>query len=126
MPALPFARDCRHPADFGTGILGREVASCAVCADRSLLIDNLGLWAPSMQSLALVLTASVLAVLIGVPIGILCAQRAAARNVVTPILDFMQTMPAFVYLLPAVSFSRWASFRASSHRSYSRFRRRSA
>ncbi|BCG60876.1 ABC transporter permease [Paenibacillus sp. URB8-2] len=69
-----------------------------------LLIDNLGLWAPSMQSLALVLTASVLAVLIGVPIGILCAQRAAARNVVTPILDFMQTMPAFVYLLPAVSF----------------------
>ncbi|AHV98891.1 ABC transporter permease [Paenibacillus sabinae] len=69
-----------------------------------LLIDNLGLWAPSMQSLALVLTASVLAVLIGVPIGILCAQSAAARNVATPILDFMQTMPAFVYLLPAVSF----------------------
>ncbi|WP_151737166.1 ABC transporter permease ['Paenibacillus yunnanensis' Narsing Rao et al. 2020] len=69
-----------------------------------LLIDNLGLWDPSMQSLALVLTASVLAVLIGVPLGILCAQSRTVQNIVTPILDFMQTMPAFVYLLPAVSF----------------------
>ncbi|MFC3747979.1 ABC transporter permease [Paenibacillus sp. GCM10012306] len=69
-----------------------------------LLIDNLGLWGPSMQSLALVLTASILAVIIGVPIGILCAQSNAVKNTITPILDFMQTMPAFVYLLPAVSF----------------------
>ncbi|MFF2911113.1 ABC transporter permease [Paenibacillus sp. NPDC057934] len=69
-----------------------------------LLIENLGLWGPSMQSLALVLTASILAVLIGVPIGILCAQSNAVKNTITPILDFMQTMPAFVYLLPAVSF----------------------
>ena len=68
------------------------------------LIDNLGLWGPTMQSLALVLTASILAVLIGVPIGILCAQSNVARNIVTPVLDLMQTMPAFVYLLPAVSF----------------------
>ncbi len=68
------------------------------------LIDNLGLWEPSMQSLALVLTASILSILIGVPVGILCARSNSARNVVTPILDFMQTMPAFVYLLPAVSF----------------------
>ncbi|ASA24023.1 ABC transporter permease [Paenibacillus donghaensis] len=69
-----------------------------------LLIDNLGLWGPTMQSLALVLTASILAVVIGVPIGILCAQSNNFKNIVTPILDFMQTMPAFVYLLPAVSF----------------------
>ncbi|MDQ0193829.1 ABC transporter permease [Paenibacillus wynnii] len=69
-----------------------------------LLIDNLGLWGPTMQSLALVLTASILAVLIGVPVGILCAQSNGVKNTVTPILDFMQTMPAFVYLLPAVSF----------------------
>lgn len=69
-----------------------------------LLIDNLDLWGPTMQSLALVLTASILAVVIGVPIGILSAQSNAVRNTVTPILDFMQTMPAFVYLLPAVSF----------------------
>ncbi|AIQ49232.1 glycine/betaine ABC transporter [Paenibacillus sp. FSL R7-0273] len=69
-----------------------------------LLIDNLGLWDPSMQSLALVLTASLLAVLIGVPVGVLCAQSKTVQNIVTPVLDFMQTMPAFVYLLPAVSF----------------------
>ncbi|MBB6633806.1 ABC transporter permease [Cohnella thailandensis] len=69
-----------------------------------LLIDNLGLWEPSMQSLALVLTASILSIVFGVPIGIACARSNAVRNTVTPILDFMQTMPAFVYLLPAVSF----------------------
>ncbi|MCQ6558933.1 ABC transporter permease [Paenibacillus mendelii] len=69
-----------------------------------LLIDNLGFWSQSMQSLALVLTASILSIVIGVPIGIACARNNAVRNTVTPILDFMQTMPAFVYLLPAVSF----------------------
>ncbi|REK68311.1 MULTISPECIES: ABC transporter permease [Cohnella] len=69
-----------------------------------LLIQNLGLWEPSMQSLALVLTASLISIVFGVPIGILCARSNGVRNVVTPILDFMQTMPAFVYLLPAVSF----------------------
>jgi len=68
------------------------------------LIDNLGYWSHSMQSLALVLTASVLSIVIGVPIGIACARNNTVRNVVTPVLDFMQTMPAFVYLLPAVSF----------------------
>lgn len=69
-----------------------------------LLIENLGFWEPSMQSLALVLTASILAVAAGVPIGIWCARNNAVRNAVTVVLDFMQTMPAFVYLLPAVSF----------------------
>lgn len=59
-----------------------------------LLIDNLGLWGPSMQSLALVLTASLLAVVIGVPLGVLCAQSRTFQNIATPILDFMQTMPA--------------------------------
>ncbi|UVI31575.1 ABC transporter permease [Paenibacillus spongiae] len=68
------------------------------------LIDNLGLWTQSMQSLALVLSASLLSIVIGVPIGIACARNNVIRNTVTPILDFMQTMPAFVYLLPAVSF----------------------
>jgi len=68
------------------------------------LIWNLELWDPTMQTLALVLTSALVSILIGVPLGIWCAQSNAARNVVTPILDFMQTMPAFVYLIPAVSF----------------------
>ncbi|RXZ79964.1 proline/glycine betaine ABC transporter permease [Paenibacillaceae bacterium] len=69
-----------------------------------LLIDNLGFWDPSMQTLALVLTAALLSVIIGVPVGILCSRNKSIQNVVTPVLDFMQTMPAFVYLLPAITF----------------------
>lgn len=68
------------------------------------LIYNMGYWDHTMQTLALVLTASLISVLIGVPIGIWSASSNTARNLVTPVLDFMQTMPAFVYLLPAVSF----------------------
>ncbi|WP_028563834.1 ABC transporter permease [Paenibacillus pinihumi] len=69
-----------------------------------LLIDNLGYWDHAMQTLALVLTAAVLSVVIGVPVGILCARKNTVQNIITPVLDFMQTMPAFVYLLPAISF----------------------
>ncbi|WP_307200958.1 ABC transporter permease [Paenibacillus harenae] len=69
-----------------------------------LVIDNLGLWSQTMQTLALVLTAAIISVVIGVPIGILCARNNSVQKVVTPLLDFMQTMPAFVYLLPAVTF----------------------
>ena len=59
-------------------------------------------WDNAMDSLALVLIASVIAVVIAIPVGILAAQRPAVSAVVRPVLDFMQTMPAFVYLLPAV------------------------
>ncbi|MFC4808072.1 ABC transporter permease [Paenibacillus sp. GCM10023250] len=69
-----------------------------------LLIDNLGYWEHAMDTLAIVLTASLLSIVIGVPVGILCARSRIAQSIVTPVLDFMQTMPAFVYLLPAVSF----------------------
>lgn len=68
------------------------------------VIENLGYWSQTMQTLALVLTAAFISVLIGVPIGILCARYNSIQKIVTPVLDFMQTMPAFVYLLPAVTF----------------------
>lgn len=68
------------------------------------VIENLGYWSQTMQTLALVLTAGFISVLIGVPIGILCARSNSIQKIVTPVLDFMQTMPAFVYLLPAVTF----------------------
>ncbi len=71
-----------------------------------LLIENLGLWSQTMQTLALVLTAAIISVIIGVPIGIFSARHNHIQKIVTPILDFMQTMPAFVYLLPAVTFFR--------------------
>lgn len=69
-----------------------------------LLIDNLGLWNQTMQTLALVLTAAFISILIGIPLGILCARSNKMQKIVTPVLDFMQTMPAFVYLLPAITF----------------------
>ncbi|MFC4302039.1 ABC transporter permease [Cohnella boryungensis] len=68
------------------------------------LVYNLGYWENTMETLALVLTASLISILLGVPIGIGCARNEKVQKIVTPVLDFMQTMPAFVYLLPAVSF----------------------
>jgi len=70
------------------------------------LIENLGLWDQTMQTLALVLTAAFISVILGVPVGILSARSNGIQRVITPILDFMQTMPAFVYLLPAITFFR--------------------
>lgn len=69
-----------------------------------LLIWNLGYWEATMNTLALVLTSGLISIIIGIPIGILCAQNRTAASIITPLLDFMQTMPAFVYLLPAVTF----------------------
>lgn len=69
-----------------------------------LLIDNLGYWESSIQTLAIVLLSGFLTILIGIPIGIWCAQSKTVRKIVTPVLDFMQTMPAFVYLIPAILF----------------------
>lgn len=69
-----------------------------------LLIWNLGYWSPTMDTSALVLTSALISIVLGVPLGIWCAANASVRNVLTPLLDFMQTMPAFVYLIPAVTF----------------------
>lgn len=67
-------------------------------------IVAMGMWVPAMQTLALVVIATVLAVLIAIPIGILAARNRVVSNVIRPVLDFMQTMPAFVYLIPAILF----------------------
>lgn len=69
-----------------------------------LLIQNLGYWEGTMLTLSLILTASAISIIIGVPLGIWMSRSKVAQEIITPILDFMQTMPAFVYLIPAVSF----------------------
>ncbi|WP_298863722.1 proline/glycine betaine ABC transporter permease [uncultured Microbacterium sp.] len=69
-----------------------------------ILIVGLDLWTPAMQTLALVLVAAIIAVLIAVPLGIWSARNDAVRAALKPVLDFMQTMPAFVYLIPAIMF----------------------
>ncbi|MQS75349.1 ABC transporter permease [Companilactobacillus halodurans] len=68
-----------------------------------LLIWNLNYWRDMTQTLTLVLTASLIAIVIGIPLGILMAKSHIAEIILKPILDFMQTMPAFVYLIPAVA-----------------------
>lgn len=68
------------------------------------LVDNLGYWEPMLDTVALVLTAVFISIVLGIPIGIWASQRETVKQIVTPILDFMQTMPAFVYLIPAIFF----------------------
>ncbi|WP_455379844.1 ABC transporter permease, partial [Acidihalobacter prosperus] len=69
-----------------------------------LLILNLGYWSALMETLALVIAAEVMVVVIGLPLGILGGRSDIANRLMRPLLDIMQTMPAFVYLVPAVIF----------------------
>ena len=66
------------------------------------LVLSMELWSEMIATLSLVLTASGLALLIGLPLGILSARSRLTWRLVRPCLDLMQTMPAFVYLIPAV------------------------
>lgn len=69
-----------------------------------LLILAMNQWEQAMQTLALVLIATLTAVIIAVPLGILAAKNDRVSVILKPVLDLMQTMPAFVYLIPAVTF----------------------
>lgn len=68
------------------------------------LIVAMDMWEPAMQTLALVLIAAVIAIVISVPLGIWSARNSVVQSILKPVLDFMQTMPAFVYLIPAIVF----------------------
>lgn len=68
------------------------------------LIYAMGYWKEAMQTTTLVLVSSLIALFIGVPLGILTAKSDWLNVVIRPILDLMQTMPAFVYLIPAIFF----------------------
>lgn len=69
-----------------------------------LLIWNLNLWNLAMLTLALVVVSAVLALVIAIPLGIAAAGSETLNALLKPVLDFMQTMPPFVYLIPAVIF----------------------
>lgn len=81
---------------------GRGVALFA--AIGLLLVSSLGLWDRAMTTLALVITATIVSILIGIPLGIGAARSQVLNNVLRPMLDIMQTMPSFVYLIPALMF----------------------
>nr|WP_210335796.1 choline ABC transporter permease subunit [Ensifer sp. ENS09] len=67
-----------------------------------LLIINQGYWKETTETLALVLAASFVSMAVGVPLGIAAARRAWVYAIMRPILDLMQTIPTFVYLIPAL------------------------
>ncbi|MBI9081133.1 MAG: proline/glycine betaine ABC transporter permease [Pseudodesulfovibrio sp.] len=69
-----------------------------------LLILNMGLWKATISTISLVIVSTLMALLIGVPTGILAAMNKYVNKTVMPSLDVMQTMPAFVYLIPAIPF----------------------
>ncbi|MEU9391332.1 ABC transporter permease/substrate binding protein [Streptomyces sp. NPDC048324] len=67
-------------------------------------IDSLELWDDAMVTLSLVLVATIIALLVSVPLGIWAARSDRVSSVVRPVLDFMQTLPAMIYLIPAILF----------------------
>lgn len=68
------------------------------------LIWNMGLWPATISTIALVILATLTAITLAIPLGILAALSQTIYRIVSPILDVMQTMPAFVYLIPAIPF----------------------
>jgi glycine betaine/proline transport system permease protein len=69
-----------------------------------LLIQSMRYWKDAMDTLSLVIVAGVTSMIIAIPLGVLAARSGAASKIIKPVMDFMQTLPAFVYLIPALFF----------------------
>nr|WP_321455468.1 choline ABC transporter permease subunit [uncultured Cohaesibacter sp.] len=87
-----------------TWFLQRSWKTCLLVGLGFLFILNQGYWKETTQSLTLVLSSCAACMVIGVPIGIAVAHRPRLYAVLRPILDLMQTLPTFVYLIPAIVF----------------------
>lgn len=81
-----------------------DIKSGVTFAGLFFIIGAMGLWDEMMLTLSVVLVAVVIACLIGVPLGILIAYNSRLGAITQPVLDAMQTMPCFVYLIPAIMF----------------------
>ena len=84
--------------------LQRSWKVCLGVTLGSLFILNQGYWKPMNESLTLILSACVVCMGLGVPIGIAAAHRPRLYSAMVPVLDLMQTLPTFVYLIPAIVF----------------------
>ena len=87
-----------------TWLLQRKWKICLFIALGFLFILNQGYWEETTESLTLVLAACVVCMGVGVPIGIAAAHRPRLFRAMRPVLDLMQTLPTFVYLIPAIVF----------------------
>ena len=67
-----------------------------------LVIGYFGMWVDTMSTLAIISVATLLCISVGIPLGILMSRSDRLQSVVTPVLDVMQTIPSFVYLIPVV------------------------
>ncbi|MCA8880456.1 MAG: choline ABC transporter permease subunit [Rhodobacteraceae bacterium] len=85
-------------------LLQRSIAVCVFVTLGFLFILNQGYWQETTESLTLVLSACVVCMAVGVPVGIFAAHRPKFYQALRPILDLMQTLPTFVYLIPAIVF----------------------
>jgi len=81
-------------------VAGRGVAAVSLLG--LLLIDGMGYWTEAMTTLSIVSTGVLISLSLGIPLGILAARSDRFLAVLRPILDLMQTMPSFVYLIPAI------------------------
>ena len=79
----------------------RRLTLAATLVALTWVIGCLGLWEQAMQTIAIMLVSVALAIVIGIPVGVLIARSNLARAGINPILDLMQTIPSFVYLIPA-------------------------
>ncbi|MGB7391229.1 choline ABC transporter permease subunit [Marinomonas sp.] len=86
----------------GVWFLHRSIGLLVFIAASLLLIINMGYWEETIQTLVLVVSATTFSVIIGVPIGIAAAHRSWLYTMLRPILDLMQTIPTFVYLIPTL------------------------
>ena len=80
----------------------RKATTTVVIVGLLFLVGAVGLWDKLMQTLALMLVATLISVLVRIPLGILSARNDRLRAVLMPLLDIMQTMPSFVYLIPVL------------------------
>ena len=85
-------------------VLQRNWKICVFVGLGFLFILNQGYWEETLETLTLVLSACLLCMSLGVPIGIAMAHRPRLYSFVLPVLDIMQTLPTFVYLIPAIVF----------------------
>ena len=84
-------------------LIQRKWSLTVFCVLSFLLILNLGYWTATMETLAQVLFATFVCVLIGVPLGIYAAHKPTFHTLMQPVLDLMQTVPTFVYLIPTLT-----------------------
>ena len=83
-------------------LAARSWKMCAAVVIAFCLIGYFGMWDNTMRTMSIILVCTFLSIALGIPIGIAMARSDRVQAIVTPILDIMQTMPAFVYLIPVV------------------------